>query len=158
MPHKYEREIEEILRNIESPEPPRKGLGDRVRAFQRPPARPRPRPRGPALPPLRLTLTERLILGGIALTLIAAGLAYYRQTPDLISGLLALLAFAVIVAGLVNAWSKGFGSGRITPTWRGSVVDAKPTPLAKRRGPFGELATQVRILRLKLRYWRSRER
>ena len=41
MPNKYEREIEEILRNMDRPEP-KPGLGNRIRAFNRPrPRRPR---------------------------------------------------------------------------------------------------------------------
>ena len=37
MPHKYQREIEEILRNLERTEP-RQDLGERIRPFTRPAA------------------------------------------------------------------------------------------------------------------------
>ena len=62
MPNKYQREIEEILRNMERTEP-RQGLGDRIRAFNRP----RPRPRRELH--WALNASETCILIGIALVL-----------------------------------------------------------------------------------------
>jgi len=152
MPNKYQREIEEILRNMERTEP-RQGLGDRIRAFNRP----RPRPRRDFH--WALNTSETCILIGIALALLAAGIAYYLQgdlfIPVLrlsLNGIIAVAAFAFILAGLIVAWRERFGYGRRQPTWRGNVVDMTP----RRRGPFNSLTTQYRILRLKLRYWRTR--
>jgi hypothetical protein len=145
MPSRYEREIEEILRNMDRAEP-RQGLGDRIRAFNRP-----RRSRGPRT---LLNMTEVLLAIGIALALAAAGLVYYNQLPTTISGVLGLAAFACIVLGLAVAWVDRFRRPRVTQTWRGTVVDMTP----RRRNPFTFVATRLRILGLKLRYRRHRER
>lgn len=154
MPNKYQREIEEILRNMERTEP-HQGIGDRIRAFNRP--RPNPRPRRDFH--WALNTSETCILIGIALALLAAGIAYYLQSDLFIpvlrlslNGIIAVAAFAFILAGLVVAWRERFGFGRRQPMWRGNVVDMTP----HRRGPFHAIATQYRIFRLKLRYWRTR--
>jgi len=149
MPHKYEREIEEILRNMELGEP-RRGVSERIHAGERPVNR--PRVRGPSMK-VRLSSSELLLLLGVLLALGAVCLAYYYR-PDLISGILAFAAFAAIVGGLVVGW---MSAARPTypPVWRSSnVVEMRP----RRRGPFTDLVTQMRILRLKMRYWRMRNR
>ncbi len=147
MPNRYEREIEEILRNLDRTEP-RQGLGERIRAFNRP----RPAPRRPAAR-LSLSRVEALLVLGIACALIAAGVAYYSNTQTYISGGFAVVGFIAIVLGLVIAWNERF-RGAPRPTWRGgNVVPMKPP---RRRNPFSLLVTRVRIVRLKLRYWRTR--
>ena len=79
MPHKYEREIEEILRNMERTEP-RRGFGDRVRAFQRQaPAR----PRGPTIS-VGIGLPEALIIAGIILALVGLASPFTRVTTTLL--------------------------------------------------------------------------
>lgn len=149
MPNKYQREIEEILRNMERTEP-RPGLGNRIRAFNRPRER-APRRAGTAAP-----TSEVLMLLGIVLALIAAGLTFeagYVQIVGVpISGVLAVVAFVCLAAGLVAGWR-----GRFRPlstykptTWRSENIVEMP----RRRGPLSALTTQVRILRLKVRYWR----
>lgn len=145
MPNRYQREIEEILRNMERSEP-RQGLGERIRAFNRP--RPAPR-RGP-----RITLTriETMLLLGIACALVATGIAFYAGGQTYISGGFAVAGFVAIVLGLVTAWNERFRGGS-RPTWRSNVVDMTPP---RRHNPFSAIATQWRIFRLKLRYWRSR--
>src|SRR5690242_3529912 len=99
MPHKYEREIEEILRNMERTEP-KKGLGDRVRAFQRPaPAR----PRGPSVS-IGMGLPEMLLIVGVVLALVGAGISYYLSSETLITGLISAVGFTSIVVGVVIGW------------------------------------------------------
>lgn len=157
MPHKYEREIEEILRNMERPEP-QKGIGDRVRSFQRPATR--ARRRGPRMS-LRLNGSEALLFAGIALALVAAGMAYYLTAPNALTGGIAIAGFVLIVVALLRSWSSRFSPAppqrSSTPVWRPTVVDSAPTRV-RRRNPFSEIATQFRILRLKFRYWRSKGR
>ena len=147
MPNRYEREIEEILRNLDRTEP-RQGLGERIRAFNRP----RPAPRRPA-PRVALTRVETLLLIGIGCGLVAAGLTFYTNTQTYVSGGFAVAGFIAIVLGLVIAWDERF-RGASRTTWRGNnVVNMAP---ARRRNPFSAIATQFRIFRLKLRYWRTR--
>jgi hypothetical protein len=157
MPNKYEREIEEILRNMERTEPG-SGLGNRIRAFNRPRERAR---REVHLP---LAASELLLLIGIALGMLAAGLTFYMAglTPDgqlhlplglTLNGLLAVAGFACVVAGLFIGWRDRFrGLSRSRPTtWRGDkIVEMRPA----RRGPLNAVGTRLRILRLKMRYWR----
>jgi len=159
MPNKYQREIEEILRNMERTEP-RPGLGNRIRAFNRPRERAR---RELHLP---LSTSELLLLIGIALGLLAAGLTFYMagltsggQVPLplglTVNGVLAVAGFACVVAGLFVGWRgrfRGLSTSRPT-TWRSEkIVEMRPA----RRGPFSAFATRLRILRLKVRYWRMR--
>lgn len=147
MPNRYQREIEEILRNMERTEP-RQGLGERIRAFNRP--RPAPR-RGPRVT-FTLTRIETLLLLGIAFAFVATGIAYYANGATYISGGFAVAGFIAIVLGLVIAWNERFRGGS-RPTWRSNVVDMTPP---RHRNPFSAIATQWRIFRLKLRYWRNR--
>jgi len=171
MPNKYEREIEEILRNMDRPEP-KQGLGNRIRAFNR------PRPRRPRrVWEIGLSACELFLLSGILLILLGAGIKYFYgdNQPgffgnDSLSGWIALLGFALFVVGLIIGWrrgfSRGFNAGRAsTPSWRGSDTtssvagDGKVVRLQTRRSrnPFTALVTQLRILRLKLRYQRIRD-
>ncbi len=171
MPNKYEREIEEILRNMDRPEP-KQGLGNRIRAFNRPrPRRPRP------FWEIGLSACEVFLLSGILLILLGAGIKYFYGDSQpgflgsaALSGWVALLGFALFVVGLIIGWrrgfSRGFNSGRVSaPSWRGSDTqnnlggDGKVVRLQTRRNrnPFTALMTQLRILRLKLRYQRIRD-
>ncbi len=172
MPNKYEREIEEILRNMDRPEP-KTGLGSRIRAFNRP----RPR-RARRAWDIGLSASEVFMLVGIAVIMLAAGLAYFwgDHQPELLLGTpvvawISIVGFAVFVAGLVIGWRHGFNSGRAgTPSWRGpnftastasnpGTTDGNVVRLNSRRNrnPFTALATRIRILRLKMRYQRLRE-
>ena len=153
MPNKYEREIEEILRNMERTEP-RQGLGNRIRAFNRPRETPR-RDR----PSIALSRAELFLLIGIVLALVAAGLAYYTSGqfqvgPVYVPAVFALAAFASIVVGLAIGWRDRFRgiTSSNSQRWRGGVIDITP-----RRGPFNALVTRFRILRLKFRYLRKRD-
>lgn len=155
MPNKYEREIEEILRNMDLPEPGQ-SLGDRIRAFNRPAARPRvvrPRTR------VHVGGSGTLLVVGIALAMVAAGLVFYfgrAATTALyanLAGVLGLLALGCILLGLIAGWVARF-SGHSAPTWRG-----QPERPATSGGfaPLRPIATRWRMLRLKWRYWRNRE-
>lgn len=153
MPNKYEREIEEILRNMDQDDHGQ-SLGDRIRAFNRPATR--TRPAGPRIQ-LRLNTSEALLLVGVLLALVGAGMNYYFGFTNAgllanIAGIIGVIGMACILFGLIIGWLDRFGTHG-EPSWRGETD--KP-----RRGfaPFRGIATQFRILRLKLRYWRSRGR
>ncbi len=80
MPDRYEREIEDILRNMkQSEDRPAPGL----------------RPRRPDIRPARRTpsfnFAERCLAIGIAAALIAGGWSYATGDPNLLTGLLALV-------------------------------------------------------------------
>lgn len=153
MPNKYEREIEEILRNMDRTDQT-SGLGDRIRAFNRPSKRTRvARPRWR----WRLAFHETLFVLGVALALVGAGLNYYFSRPAdapwvYVSGGLGVAGLICLIWGLVIAWSARFG--RPAPAmWRGQRVKEP-----RRFRPFNAIATQFRIMQLKWRYWRSRGR
>jgi hypothetical protein len=149
MPDKYMREIEEILRNMERTEPKR-GFGDRVRAFQRQaPAR----PRGPTLS-VGIGLPEALLIAGIILALVGAGIAYYQSGTTLLTGLISLAGFVSIVVGVVIGWWARFRGVNLSLRRPRETNDN--VVRMGRRGLFAEIATQYRILRLKWRYSRQR--
>ena len=164
MSNKYQREIEEILRNMEGADAsaePRRGvdtpLDDRITAFRRPAAR--ARVRSPRLPALQMTGGEWLFLLSIVLALAAAGIAYYESGATVVSGYVALVAFVVFVLALALSWGGRFRP-RATPAWRGNAFQDEMNRINARRSmrrsnPFSALMTQWRILRLKLRYRKS---
>lgn len=144
MPHKYEREIEEILKNMQRNEP-ETDVRERSRGF----------PRSAGGPGLRtgLSTSELLLLLGVAFALAGACAMWFdgNKGGTLISGILGLVGFALFVAGLIVAFQ---ASRRPPPpAWRGNVVEMK----THRRGPLDEIATQLRLLRLRLRYRRGHD-
>ena len=156
MPHKYEREIEEILRNLEGPESSQ-GLGERIRPFKRPAAR---RPRGPRVswvPHLELPVT--LMLLGIVLALAGAGLAYYQLEATLVSGLIALGGFLLFAVGVALGWWARF-RGVSLPARRvrrspssDNVVRISPV----RSNPLSRLTT-IRMRQMRRRYRNTTDR
>lgn len=150
MPNKYEREIEEILRNMDLDDHGQ-SLGDRIRAFNRPTTR--TRPPGPRRR-LRLNSSEAFLLLGVVLALVGAGMNYYFGFVSVglyatIAGVVAVVGLACVLMGLIIGWLDRFGH-HAAPTWRGA--ESRP-----RAGfaPFRAIATRFRIVRLKWRYWRS---
>ena len=141
MPHKYEREIEEILKNMQRNEP-ESAVRERSRGF--------PRPAGGLR--LGLSASEILLLLGIAFALAGVCAMWFdnaRANP--VSGALGVVGFILFIAGLIVA----FQAARRPPppAWRGNVVEMK----THRRGPLDEIATQLRLLRLRMRYRRGRD-
>jgi hypothetical protein len=151
------REIEEILRNLEGTEPQHE-LGERIRPFKRPAAR---RPRGPRVswrPHLELPVT--LILLGIALALVGAGLAYYQLEATLVSGLIAFGGFLLFVAGVAFGWWARFRGvsfstrrARRSPS-SDNVVRIRPV----RSNPLSRLTTSLRMRQMRRRYRNTTDR
>ncbi|HEX5546715.1 MAG TPA: hypothetical protein VFX24_04845 [Ktedonobacterales bacterium] len=160
MPDKYMREIEEILRNLDGPESGQ-DLGERIRPFKRPAAR---RPRGPRGPRVswipRLELPITLMLLGIALALVGAGLTYYQLEATLVSGLIGLGGFLLFAAGVALGWWARF-RGVSLPTRRvrrspssDNVVRIKPV----RSNPLSRLTTSLRMRQMRRRYRNTTDR
>ncbi|HKV85706.1 MAG TPA: hypothetical protein VJN88_14225 [Ktedonobacterales bacterium] len=149
MPNRYQREIEEILRNMDQTEP-KHGLSDRLRRFNQ------PRPTRERRPPtIKLTRAEALILLGILLALVAAALTFYsNKGAGLVTGVIATVAFALIALAIIGEWIVRFRGPRGPKTWRGNIVEMRPHT----RNPFTFIVTRYRIIKLRLRYRRTRGR
>lgn len=150
MPNRYEREIEEILRNLEQTEP-KQGLGQKFsqRIRRRPPARVRARPRGRVS--VTLTIPEWLLLISIVLALIAAGYEYLMGEPDIFSGILATIGAICLLLVVLAQFI--FQPHRQTPQY-GNVVNIRPI----RQGPLNSIKTRWNLFLLKMRYRRQNDR
>lgn len=150
MPNRYQREIEEILRNMDQAEA-KHGLSDRLRRFNQP--RPMRERRPPAL---TLTRTEAFILLGVILALIAAGLTFYwNNVANTITGVIACVAFGLIALAIIGEWVARLSGSRGPKLWRGNIVEMRPRGS---RNPFHMIATRYRIIKLRLRYRKTRGR
>nr|BBH91203.1 hypothetical protein KTC_59540 [Thermosporothrix sp. COM3] len=151
MPNRYEREIEEILRNLEH--------SDAETGAQRTPAY-RSRKRFDSYASkqsrphfnLRLSKTDWLLLIGILCALIGGGFAYARphDYADLYTGIFATIATLCI---FLVAFSHFLFRPHRPRSYRYGNVTI--TPL--RRGPFDQIRTQWNLLMLKLRYRRKKK-
>ena len=144
MPNKYEREIEEILRNLEQTEP--KGgasqkFNERLR--RKPAPRMRPRPSNNAFS-LTLTTSDWLLIIAIGIALIAGGYAYIAG-QSIVTGILAIVGLVCIV--LVACSQFIFRERRPTSVRFGNTTI---TPL--RQGPMHTLRTRWNLFMLKMRY------
>ena len=106
MPERYEREIEDMLRNTESTGPKlpfRERLHLRRRGQAQRPERLHPRRRRSAFP-LTCSTSAWCFLGGIVLGVVAAGVAYTSGGGNALTGALAVLAFLAILLGMITPW------------------------------------------------------
>jgi hypothetical protein len=147
MSNRYEREIEEILRNLEHPDDPKVGrapkFGDR----------PRPRPEVRVPPPrrapraaLNLSLPERLLVIAVVLALLAGGYAFLLGS-DIISFVLAVVSTICLI--LVACSSFLFNKPRRSQSLRYGNITITPI---RQRNPFSNLKTRWNLFLLKLRY------
>ncbi len=173
MSSKYQREIEEILRNMDVDAPDNQG--DHIRKFQRP----RPRRQGPSLAPAGFSLW--LVLLSILLLLGATGVAFYENSPTVISGGLGVAAFVVFLLALVVGWRGRFRGSSMTMTPMMSRRPAQPqspympyddsgapfgvretveadAPRPIRRGFLDEMRTRLRLMRLRNQYRQRHEK
>lgn len=106
MPERYEREIEDILRNVERTRP-KPSLGERLhlrrRGQSRQPERLRPRSRWLARH-LRFSTSEWCVLSSTVLGLVAAGIAYTSGGGTVLTGILAVLAMLGTLLGMLTFW------------------------------------------------------
>jgi hypothetical protein len=145
MPNRYEREIEEILRNLEQTEPktgrgPK--FGDRQRRKQ---SLRRSSSRRP-MSSLHLSTTEWLLVAAVITALVAGGYAYIQET-NIVTGILASISLLCLI--LVALSHFVFNRSRPQSTRYGNVTI---TPL--RRNIFSSIKTQWNLFMLKIRYRR----
>lgn len=106
MPDRYEREIDDILRNIEDARP-KPSLRERLHlprwGQDRRPARLRPRSARSARH-RSISTAEWCLLAGIVLGTVAAGIAYTNGDGTALTGTLAVLAWLCLLLGLLTFW------------------------------------------------------
>lgn len=141
MPNRYEREIEEILRNLEQSEP---GTNPKANERRRQRATPPPRPRPPvrATPTHTLSAVEWLLIVAVVLALVAGGYAY-SMDADVVTGVLAVVSFVCVV--LIACSQFIFRPRQTTKTGYGNVTRI-------RRGPMNDIKSRWQLMRLKMRY------
>jgi hypothetical protein len=151
MPNKYEREIEEILRNMER-SAPKPGLGQRMR--RKPEARGR---RPGRLPSFRFGLSEWCLLIAFVAALAAGGWAYAHLSiitgdsgANIVTGSLAILSVVCLLIAIVSPFlTRARYPG--SPTQASNVT-------AIRRNPLNGIRTRWNLFLLKLRYRRRRDK
>ena len=147
MPNKYEREIEEILRNLERTEP-KAGLGRKFGGRLRRKGDSRMSAHKRSLPSFNFGFSEWCLVIAFCAALLAGGWAYAQTSPDLFTGFIALIgAVCLAILIILPFISRPHYPGR-SPGY-GNV-----TPL--RRNPLSSLATRWNLFLLKLRYRRRK--
>ena len=146
MPNRYEREIEEILRNLEQAEQAKPGLGQKFseRLRRRPSSVVRTRQRNSFS--LRFTTVEWLLIIAVGAALLAGGYASANNAPDVFTGIVAAVGMVCLILIALSHFL--FGS-RSTPSTRHGDTSSV------RRGPFSAFKTQWNLFLLKLRYRRK---
>ena len=144
MPNKYEREIEEILRNLEQTES-KAGMGQKFNERLRRKPAPRVRPRPSSNFSLTLTVSDWLLITAIGIALVAGGYAFLIEGPTIVTGILAVVGLICIV--LVAFSQFVFRPRRPSSTRYGNTLI---TPL--RQGPLHTLRSRWNLFMLKIRY------
>jgi hypothetical protein len=145
MPNKYEREIEEILRNLDQSAPkPRLSQRLRRKTKVRPPRQRR------SLPAFNFGLSDWCLVIAWVAALIAGGWAFaqHNANGDLFTGGIALISLGCLVTVVVLAFmpqSRYPGHTRV-----GNVT-------AIRRNPLSSLSTRWNLFLLKRRYRRRKD-
>lgn len=145
MSNRYEREIEEILRNTHVDDD-RPSVKDRIRALNRRPAR-----------RTRLGISfgaEFWFIVGLVLAFAAATARWIVQTPNdlmnLIIGAVATAGFVVIAGTIINGWITA--GRRPLSNWRGQSTEGGRGPGPR---PFVKVRKWWNLLQLRRRYHRG---
>ena len=152
MPNRYEREIEEILRNLEHTDP-KSARGQRSGARVRRSPGPNPRVRQRRSISLSFSPTEWLLIIAVVAALIAGGYAFTLQSTGPGGIFTPLLVAISIVCLILVALSHYLFRPRGPRPVR--FGNATVTPL--RRSFFDNLKTRWHLFVLKLRYRRRNE-
>lgn len=133
MPNRYEREIEEILRNLE-------GTGAKPGPGERPRKKPGgpPKPRGRSFPSFQLKPIEWLIIVAVLAGVLAGGYAYIFG-PNVITGIIAIAGFICLLIIIISPFIN-----RAPPRRGGNVSHL-------RFNPFRRIATRWNLFLLKRR-------
>jgi len=148
MPNKYEREIEEILRNMERTEP-KASLGQKFGGRLRRKSDQRTNARKRTSLSFNFSRAAWLLIIACAAALIAGGYAFAQGQASLVTGIFAIVG----VVSLILIVFFAFASRRYSAQ---SSRSGNVTPL--RRNPLGGLATRWNLFLLKLRYRRRTDR
>ncbi|MBV9688878.1 MAG: hypothetical protein JO202_04110 [Ktedonobacteraceae bacterium] len=145
MSNKYEREIEEILRNMES-SGSKTTTGRRFGPYRRPsPKKPRPR----SFPSFNFSTSEWLLIVAVGAALLAGGYAFAAGShPTVYTGLIAVISMICLIVLAISQ----FTSPTRRPIRYGNITSM--TPIS--RNPFNWIRTQWNLFRLKMRYQRKR--
>ncbi len=144
MPNRYEREIEEILRNLEHTEP-KPGAGQKFgERFRR---RPGPMRQQRSFS-WHFSTSEWVLLVAIVAALLAGGYAYLMRAPDILSLFLAVIGFVCLM------WV-AFSQALTQPRRPRSVRYGNVTITPIRRSPLNTIRTQWNLFKLKVRYRRK---
>lgn len=141
MSNKYEREIEEILRNLERTEPKegsRRPSGERLRRRTR-----------RRLPMVHLDFAEWCLTLAVITALVSGGWAYANGLGNLVTGIIALIGAVFVILVAISAFLE-------QPHYGGPRRYANVTPL--RSGFFSRLRASWQLLMLKLRYRQRKDR
>ena len=149
MPNRYEREIEEILRNLETTEP-KSNLGQKLGGRLRRKQEFRTRQRRQSLPTLRFSTSEWLIMIAVLAGLLAGGYAYTNGEPNIVTGILAIVGAVCLVLLVLSPFL--LRSRRSTQSTRYGNV----TPL--HRNPLNSISTRWNLFLLRMRYRRKNDR
>lgn len=148
MPNKYEREIEEILRNMERSEP-KASLGQRLRRR----SDPRLRSRGRSLPSLHFSASEWLLLIALFCAIAAGGWAFAHQGDfmgtNVVTGGLAVISAICLLLVCILPFTSQSRFPRQSNSY-GNVT-------RMRRNPLSGLSTRWNLFLLKLRYRRRKD-
>ena len=148
MPNRYEREIEEILRNMDHPET-KAGSGQKIGERFNRPAPTRMRSRQPRTV-ITLSSSERLLLLAVGAAILAGGYAYLVN-KDIISLTLAIVSIICLTLLIITQFRS---TPRRNPrTFRYQTITITPI----RRDPISYLRTRWNLFKLKMRYRRKDE-
>jgi hypothetical protein len=149
MPNKYEREIEEILRNLEQTEP-RQGLGQKFgeRLRRKPAPRATIRERRSFAP--RFTMVEWLLCSAVICALIAGGYAYILSGGNTLTGIIACIGFVCLVLVVC--------APMLLQRRPRSVTYGNVTVTPMRRGFFSTFRTRWNLFWMRMRYRRKEDK
>ncbi len=150
MPNRYEREIEEILRNLEQPGP-KGGLGQKFGERLRRKPNPHVNTRQRRFFSLRFRASEWILITAVVAALVSGGFAYAQEGgPNVFTGALAIVGLVCLTLIALSQFL--FRPRQSTQSTRSGTV----TPL--RRNPLSSIATRWNLFLLKLRYRRRNNR
>ena len=148
MPNKYEREIEEILRNMERTEP-KQGLGQKLGGRMRRKTDSRSNVRRRRNLSLQFGVSEWCLTIAICASLLAGGWAFAHGSADIYTGAIAVIGAACLGIVVILPFlsrsrypKQAGGSGNVTPI---------------RRNPLNSISTRWNLFMLKLRYRRKKD-
>jgi len=144
MPNKYEREIEEILRNLERSES-KASFGQKSGGRTRHKTGAR---RG--MPTLHLNFSEWCLAIAFVAALCAGGWAYAHDSGDLVTGIIALIGAVCVALVALSSFLAGPRSS--------SSARRYPNVTPIHHSPFRRLGASWNLLMLKFRYRNRRGR